>query len=165
MKQSYSTKELARMWDVSESTIKRWTDAGLLKCRKTIGGHRKFELEDILEFQNHCELGIKGLAAEEGCAEVDCELDYLLAKPDFLELSERFKRAALAAHNDFTSSLLDQFHRHGLSLATIAEEIIGPAMQDIGEMWRSGKIGVIDEHLATMATAQALADLSSKTEK
>ena len=160
MKQSYSTKELARMWDVSESTIKRWTDAGALKCRKTVGGHRKFELQDILEFQSHC-----GLAAEKGCGEVDGELEHLLAKPDFLELSKRFKQAALSAHNDFTSSLLDQYHRHGLSLVTIAEEIIGPAMQEIGEMWRSGKIGVIDEHLATMATTQALADLNSKTEK
>jgi MerR family transcriptional regulator, light-induced transcriptional regulator len=165
MKQSYSTKELARMWDVSESTVKRWTDAGALKCRKTVGGHRKFELKDILEFQNHCGLGIKGLAAEKDCAEVDSELEHLLAAPDFPELSERFKQAALAARNDCTSSLLDQYHRHGLSLEIIAEEIIRPAMQDIGEMWRAGKIGVIDEHLATMSAMQALADLHSKTEK
>jgi len=165
MKQSYSTKELARMWDVSESTIKRWTDAGALKCRKTVGGHRKFELEDILEFQNHCAPCLKGLTAEKGYAEVDGELEHLLAEPDFLGLSERFKQAALAAHDDFTSSLLDHYHRHGLSLVTIVEEIIRPAMQDIGEMWRAGKIGVIDEHLATITTTRALADLNSKSEK
>lgn len=153
------------MWDVSESTIKRWADAGSLKCRKTVGGHRKFELEDILEFQNHCSLGAKGEAAQSFCAEVDDELEHLLARADFAGLSERFKQAALAGHNGFASSLLNQYHSHGLTLAAIAEEIIRPAMHDIGEMWRTGKIGVLDEHLAMLATTQALADLHSKTKK
>lgn len=165
MKQSYSTKELARMWDVSESTIKRWADAGTLKCRKTVGGHRKFELKDILEFQSHCGLGAKGLSAEKECADLDDELEHLLAEPDFAGLSERFKQAALAGYNGFAASLLNQYHTHGLSLAVIAEEIIRPAMHDIGEMWRTGKISVLDEHLATLATTQALADLHSKIEK
>ena len=74
MKQSYSTKQLAKMWDVSESTIKRWADAGMLKCRKTIGGHRKFELEDIIEFQNQCDLAKKEIIAGNKTAEGDGEL-------------------------------------------------------------------------------------------
>ena len=153
------------MWDVSESTVKRWADAGTLKCRKTVGGHRKFELKDILEFQNHCGLGDKGPAAEKECCELDDELEHLLAEPDFAGLSRRFKQAALAGYDGFASSLLNQYHIHGLSLVTIAEEIIRPAMQHIGEMWRAGKIGVLDEHLATLATARALADLRSKIKK
>jgi methanogenic corrinoid protein MtbC1 len=165
MKQSYSTKELARMWDVSESTIKRWSDAGTLKCRKTVGGHRKFELNDILEFQNHCGLGVKGLSAEKECGELDDELEHMLAESDFRGLSERYKQAALSGDNGFASSLLNQYQSHGLPLAAIAEEIIRPAMHDIGEMWRTGKIGVLDEHLATLATTRALADLHSKIER
>ena len=48
------------MWDVSESTIKRWADAGLLKCQKTVGGHRKFGLDEVSRFQNR-----SGLIASE----------------------------------------------------------------------------------------------------
>lgn len=165
MKQSYSTKELARMWDVSESTIKRWADAGTLKCRKTVGGHRKFELKDILEFQNHCSLGAQGHSAENECGKLDDELERLLAGSDFPGLSRRFKQAALAGQDGFTSSLLNQYYSYGLSLVTIAEEIIRPALHDIGEMWRTGKIGVLDEHLATLSTARALAYLKSKIER
>ena len=165
MKQSYSTKELARMWDVSESTIKRWADAGTLKCRKTVGGHRKFELEDILEFQNHCGLGDTAPAAGKDCAELDAELERLLDASDFAGLSERFKQAALSGCCGFASSLLNQYHSHGMTLVAIAEEIISPAMHDVGEMWRAGKIGVLDEHLATLATTRALADLRSKIKK
>lgn len=153
------------MWDVSESTVKRWADAGTLRCRKTVGGHRKFELKDILEFQNHCGLGVKGPASEKECGELDDELERLLAEPDFAGLSRRFKQAALAGYDGFASSLLNQYQSRGLSLVTIAEEVIRPAMHEIGEMWRAGKIGVLDEHLATLATARALADLRSKVER
>ena len=48
----FSTTELARMWNVSESTIKRWCDAGDLKCVKTPGGHRRFNLEAISRFRS-----------------------------------------------------------------------------------------------------------------
>ena len=138
MKQSYSTKQLAKMWDVSESTIKRWADAGMLKCRKTIGGHRKFELEDIVEFQNQCDLAKKGIIAGNKTAECDGELKRLLDESDFVGLTSLYKQAALAGKSSLVSSLFSQSSRHGLSLATIGEEIIRPAMQEVGKLWRAG---------------------------
>lgn len=159
MKQSYSTKELAQMWDVSESTIKRWADAGMLKCRKTIGGHRKFELEDIVEFQNQCDLAKKEAAAEKRTSECNSELKRLLDDADFQGLSTCYKQAALAGQSVLVSSLINQWSEHGLSLATIGEDIIKPAMREVGELWRTGKIRVLDEHLATLSTMEALTDL------
>ncbi len=146
------------MWDVSESTIKRWSDAGMLRCRKTIGGHRKFELEDIIEFQNQCDLAKKE-AAENGKAECSGELKRLLNESDFAGLANRYKQAALAGQSVLVSFLLTQSNQHGFSLATIGEEIIRPAMREVGEMWRTGKIRVLDEHLATLSTIEALTDL------
>lgn len=164
MKQSYSTKELAKMWDVSESTIKRWADAGMLRCRKTIGGHRKFELEDIIEFQNQCDLAKKE-AAEKGRAECSGELKRLLDESDFQGLANRYRQAALAGQSVLVSSLITQSNQHGFSLATIGEEIIKPAMQEVGELWRTGKIRVLDEHLATLSTMEALTDLHGQVAK
>lgn len=152
------------MWDVSESTIKRWADAGMLGCRKTIGGHRKFELEDIIEFQNQCDLAKKE-AAEKGKTECSGELKHLLKESDFQELASRYKQAALAGQSVLVSSLLTQSSQHGFSIATIGEEIIRPAMQEVGEMWRTGKIRVLDEHLATLSTIEALTDLHEQVAK
>ena len=39
---TYSTREVAQMWNVSESTVKRWADTSGLHCYRTPGGHRKF---------------------------------------------------------------------------------------------------------------------------
>ena len=148
------------MWDVSESTIKRWADAGMLKCRKTIGGHRKFELEAIDEFQNQCPLAKKELAAAEENAGGG-ELKRMLDESDFDGLADLCKQAALAGESTRVSCLLSQSNRHGLSLATIGEEIIKRAMHDVGRLWRTGKIGVLDERLATFSTLEALTDLQS----
>jgi excisionase family DNA binding protein len=163
MKQSYSTKELAEMWEVSESTVKRWADAGALPCRKTVGGHRKFELDDVVEFQSRCGI-VKGQAAV-GRHESPCEFKHLLETADYPALAERFRQAALAGQFAFVAKLFSCSREYGISLATIIEEVICPAMREVGEMWRTGKISVLDEHLATLATIEALAVLQSGVEK
>jgi excisionase family DNA binding protein len=46
----YSTKEVAELLQVDESTLRRWADSGKLKCFKTPGGHRRFTAKHISEF-------------------------------------------------------------------------------------------------------------------
>lgn len=52
MNRVLSTRELAALCGVNESTIKRWADSGRLECVKTPGGHRKFRAEDVYGFLN-----------------------------------------------------------------------------------------------------------------
>ena len=47
---AYNSYQIAEIIGVNVSTIKRWTDAGKLNCRKTEGGHRKFHLNDLKSF-------------------------------------------------------------------------------------------------------------------
>jgi excisionase family DNA binding protein len=56
----YSSKDLARMFSVNESTIKRWADSGKLQCFKTVGHHRRFRFEMVSDFvaRYHLELGL-----------------------------------------------------------------------------------------------------------
>ena len=46
----YSTRELAKLFRVNESTIRRWANSRKLKCFRTPGGHRKYTAEHISEF-------------------------------------------------------------------------------------------------------------------
>jgi methanogenic corrinoid protein MtbC1 len=161
MKRSYSTAELAKMWDVSESTIKRWADAGLLRCSKTAGGHRKFDLNAILDFQNRSGLVGKAAVIERELADTDGDLERLLSASDFDELARRYKQAALSGKSQAASAMLRRAYLHGVSLAKIGEAIIRPAMFEVGELWRTGKIQVLDEHLATFATLRGIRELQS----
>lgn len=137
---------------------------GTLNCRKTVGGHRKFDLKDILEFASQSGLSGHGsLALEKESARAKDELEALLDAEDFGELSRRYRDAALGGQYRVTTELLMRAYTYGLSLATIGEEVIRPAMYEIGEMWRSGKIKVFEEHLASFATLQSLSELRQHT--
>src|SRR5207253_729008 len=83
---------------------------------------------------------------------------HLLETADYGALAERFRQAALAGQFDFVTYLFNKAQEHGMSLATIGEKLIRPATREVGELWRTGKIGVLDEHLAMVATVEASAD-------
>ena len=46
----YNSYQLAEIIGVNVSTIKRWTESCKLNCTKTVGGHRKFNLNHLSEF-------------------------------------------------------------------------------------------------------------------
>ncbi len=48
-----SRAEVAQMFNVSPSTVTRWADEGKLVCIKTLGGHRRYLKESIVELVHH----------------------------------------------------------------------------------------------------------------
>jgi excisionase family DNA binding protein len=40
-------REACRLLGVNESTLRRWADAGYVRCFRTLGGHRRFAEEDL----------------------------------------------------------------------------------------------------------------------
>src|SRR5690606_10505193 len=46
----FSPTELAKLFAVNVSTIKRWVDRGLLQSDKTPGGHRRISKEQLAAF-------------------------------------------------------------------------------------------------------------------
>jgi excisionase family DNA binding protein len=56
----YSTADIAHLLNVDASTVKRWADSGRLKCYRTVGGHRRFSMDQIQEFV--VSFGLEGIA-------------------------------------------------------------------------------------------------------
>jgi len=118
----YSTRELSQLWNVSETTIKRWTLTKGLSCIKTPGGHRRFGLGDIIKFQ-----GTRGFQASGLLQGVDAgfsEPEIWINAKNFNEI-RRFI-LLLALHNRI-ADLLGFFNRlyiRGISLAEFYDEIL-----------------------------------------
>jgi len=124
----YSTTELARVCGVSISTIKRWTDAGLLRCVRTPGGHRKFRVQDVAEATRR--LGLSAADAETaGAAHVD-ELALLLLHGNTTGLVARLAEHLRAGDGFAARRFVLDLHRHGHPLAQ-AGDLLRAALREI----------------------------------
>ena len=157
MEKLFSTTELARMWNVSESTVKRWADSGDLRCVKTVGGHRRFQLEEISRFQRvHGFDAVGILGAVDPGAETADALEYALERLDHVALSDIYFQHATTGRGDALTRLLGRAYLRGIPPLDLFELIVTPALRRVGDLWRRGDLTVADEHLATRTTIDAL---------
>ncbi|MEM9791075.1 MAG: MerR family DNA-binding transcriptional regulator [Planctomycetota bacterium] len=53
MRNVLSPKEVALAIGVSESSLKRWADAGRIRVRRTAGGHRRIAIQEAIRFARY----------------------------------------------------------------------------------------------------------------
>lgn len=146
-----TTKEVARLCRVSDATVKRWEDSGLLRSERTNGGHRRFRAEEIARFQRELGLGLKR-----------CHGDTSVVAAASRRLNGRtFSGSALfnsliAGCEEEAANFIIGNYLKGERLAEIFDNFMCPAMRQIGELWCAGELSVTEEHLATRAATSAI---------
>lgn len=146
-----TTKEVARLCRVSDATVKRWDDAGLLQSERTNGGHRRFRAEEVVRFQREQELGLKQFHGDES---VIMTVSRIPENKKYAG-SPSFHSLVSGCEESFVN-ILSTAHLDGMPPATIFDELICPAMRQIGELWYKGEISVTQEHLATRVALNAV---------
>ena len=139
-----TTKEVARLCRVSDATVKRWEAAGLVRSERTSGGHRRFRAEEIIRFQREQSLGLKQSHGDESVVSAAArrrENKHPFGSPLFKSLVAGCEEAA--------ANVLIGEYLQGKSLTEIFDDLICPAMRQIGELWMEGELTISQEHLAT----------------
>ena len=153
MTDSLTTKAVAKLLRVSEATVKRWANSGLLQPDKTVGGHRRFSLNAVAHLRR--ELGI-GTGTD-----LPSQRNAKKRGSVTLPATEQFADALLRADEKDAGAMLVHAYLSGAALTTLFDETITGAMHRIGELWFKGSITVADEHLATRVVFGALQVLSA----
>lgn len=136
-------RQLAEAIGVSESSLKRWSDAGKIEVSRTEGGHRRITISEAVRFirasrANVVRPDVLGLPESQPTDEA---LTDLLVKGD--------TRAVIA--NVSTGFL------GGIPIAALCDGPLRAALTRIGELWRESAEGVMVEHRATSVCIDALA--------
>lgn len=155
MKPLLSPRELAHAIGVSESSIKRWIDDGLIGASKTAGGHRRIAGSEAIRFVRESRsilvrpdiLGLRDLAL----VEKDIE-----AGVDDAELLFVYLKEGRAAE---VNGLLLSLYLGGRSLADIFDGPFRCALEMAGELWREEESGILWEHRATEIAIRAVSVL------
>ena len=152
MKATLSPRQLAYAIGVSESSLKRWVDSGVIRASRTSGGHRRIASPEAVRFIRrnrapllHPEaLGLPEVgAAQAGAAADGSDADRLFA----------YLREGRAAE---VRGLLMSRYLEGRGLAEIFDGVVGEAMHRLGELWKHDAAGIILEHRATDICMQAV---------
>lgn len=153
MTDSLTTKAVAKLLRVSEATVKRWADSGLLQSEKTVGGHRRFSLNAVAHLRR--ELGIA--PGSHTTSRQTARGRQRIVLPSVVQFAETLLRG----DEKEAGAVLVQAYLSGAALTTLVDETITGAMHHIGDLWFKGSITVADEHLATRVVLGALQTLSA----
>ena len=141
-KQFVSPHQAAKALGVSESSLKRWCDQGLITAVRTAGGHRKLAIAEILRFlkqsgqqiQSPEILGLPPIGNQ-------AELSLNRAGP-------RLVRALLDGNEQVSRQLVFDLFLGKHSLSVIFDDVIAAAFHDIGREWECHTAEVYQERRA-----------------
>ncbi len=151
-----STNEVASLLNVTETTIKRWAESGRIPCSKTLGGHRKFKLNDIIIFAEKNSFPITGIIPPALSQQQMENLEFALYTKNYGKISEIFKNEALQGDRAGIEKLLTYLYKNQVPFITTIDEVLHPALVRIGELWQDGTIEVNQEHRSSAAVKEAL---------
>src|SRR4051812_32342788 len=143
-----SMRQVAQLLGVGEATIKRWADAGEIECFRTPGGHRKFRLRDVTGFVEGRKFQVQGTLPARLSPGAEGEEGGAVAQ---------FQAAALAGDPSACVAQLAAHRLRGTSLAAIFDDVVAPALADLGEKWQFARLSVAEEHVGSQAVIDAIA--------
>jgi MerR family transcriptional regulator, light-induced transcriptional regulator len=157
-----STYDVARLFNVTETTVKRWADEGTLRCQRTPGGHRKFQIKNVIEFaenNNFEPVGILSLPNADGLGP---KIEVAVMNRDYATLSQAYVEKALSPDPLDLYSFFSYLYEHRVQLWEIYDNVLRPGMREIGDRWAGEELGISQEHRASYETLDALARLQAE---
>lgn len=146
-----TTKEVARLCKVSDATVKRWEDSGLIRSERTHGGHRRFRADEIARFQKESRLGLKLVAGDES---VNMALSR--KRENKFHSDSSLYHSLVGGREEEASGILINEYLAGKPLPEIFDDLISCTMNRVGELWALGELTVAQEHLATRTVTNAI---------
>lgn len=132
-------KQVARAIGVSDASLKRWCDKGMIASIRTAGGHRRLPLNGVVQFLR--------------------ETGRQLLRPEILKLPPctgnghtvqcraqvQLREAAQACDDEQFQRLIFDLYLARHSIADVCDRVIAPAFHELGDMWARGELDVYQE--------------------
>lgn len=148
-----SPKQVARAMGVSESSLKRWCDQGLIETVRTVGGHRKMPVADVLRFIRECEhslvspevLGLPPVSEHAGSG--------------LTRGKSRLVEALLGGDELLSRQIIFDLYLAKHSLSMIFDDVIAAAFHEIGDRWACHHADVYQERRSCELILRVLCEI------
>jgi len=142
--------------DVTHSSLRFLENEGLTRPTRTPGGHRLYSLSDIARIRRIKEWQRRHLSL----SEIRDRLDAAdrLGPPE--EIAQRFLELAAAGDLPSAQETVLDLSELGLSLEEIFDEVLTPALYELGQRWKDGELLVGQEKEISALSRDLIAELS-----
>ena len=137
-----NTKQVGNLFNVDESTVRRWALSGKIKCSSSAGGHRKFSYKDLIKFSINNNIKLN--------KDKDSTM---LSQPS---ICNKMVKAALDHNYKLIEMLLIELYLSGFSIGSIMDDYIEKTLVKIQKKLDDKIITVAEEHIARKIVSQAL---------
>lgn len=140
--ENFTPKQIAIALQVSESSVKRWCDRGVIRTDRTLGGHRRIPLEFLLQFLEETNRRIVdpkaiGLQHSEPPKPLDACNE--------ADLQAQFERSLIAGNETDCRKILSAWYAMHGGIASVADKLLCPTFRSIGERWNCGEVEIYQE--------------------
>jgi len=153
VKHLITPKQVAQAIGVSESSLKRWCDRGLLATVRTAGGHRRLAVDEVVKFLQ--------------------KSGHQVVRPELLGLPstvgqgativararEQMREALVTGDEEQCRRIVFDLYLAGHTACDICDRVLAPAFHDIGEGWDCGEVSVYRERRGCEIAFNALFEL------
>ncbi|QDV68806.1 Helix-turn-helix domain protein [Rosistilla carotiformis] len=138
---------------VSESSVKRWCDRGIIPSVKTGGGHRRISVESLAQFLRETKrtllapekLGVAPLDVVPSSAVRRVDVESNVSNAGCEAIVETFTNALLDGDEAACRQIIQQAFLRNKSFTDVAASIVCASMRRIGEIWENGHADVLQE--------------------
>ena len=152
MQKTYlNTKQVAELFKVDNSTIRRWSITGKIECQTTHGGHRKFLFKNIIKFLN------------ENPQKKEFNASAILSVGDNnnSDYSHLISQHALDRDINQIDLIIMKLYFEGVKISEIFDSYIEKSLEKIQKLLDNRKISVAEEHIARKTISKTLDNLRS----
>ncbi len=144
--------------DTSHSSLRFLQREGMVSPLRTAGGHRLYSTSDLDRVRRIKRWQEQRLSLQE----IRQRLERMDALASPAQIAQRF--LDLATHGDMEAASQVVLHADdlGLPLARIFDEVLRPALVEVGERWVAGTLTVAQEHEISELTRDLVAELSNR---
>ena len=148
-----SPKQVAKAIGVSESSLKRWCDRGIIPTARTAGGHRRLPRNGVVRFIRDggyqvADPGVLGLPLSAGKTRLAVDL-----------AKDRFREAVIEGNETTCRQLIFDVYLAGHPISVICDQVIASAFHEIGDHWECGDLEVFQERRACEIAGRMIHEL------
>jgi len=141
-KKELNTKQVGDLFGVDESTVRRWSISGKIKCASSAGGHRKFSYYNIIQFSK--KHGTKFKQKN--------DIDVLDSK----QIIKKITNFTLNHDSSSIESIFIGLYLQGIQLSDLMDNYVETVLVNIQSKLNTKKISTAEEHIARKIISRSL---------